>query len=623
MPRPKRQRPAWLPNWVPFKDGRYLGLARQTILAWASAILALSFFLLTVCYASERSSISHLKFVRSSRSNTILVLRILSEAAALFLSATIHSTFEVVQWVLISRPGGIRLSQYLALQSSTGPLGLIALALGAGLSPAQWPFSPRVLSLLRLLAELTVPVLGVLIMGRVNVNTLYAPIEGTMQPFAFGMEPFNSSVAFQLGVMQDLLFNLNYVTFLSDPSHAVNLAPERGEDQGCVRGLSLASNKSCSLRVLIVQEYQNVFATLPLAKDSTSRYHAILSQNQHVYSLEYQDNVNIAPHSNLSCEYFRSGPSHYRLCIGNAADHWLHASLTPCPAALVRQAKCAAKNENWEDAHTFTTALKPSTQLATIAYNRPSGYILSHDLKSPAVPAKIDASDFLLALRVILNTTIPDYIGVDSANPILGVPTQFFGRLIAAQMYRYSEIMEHNPEARLRGVNALQSLLAMTLFYCQNGVLNNTIYARNQQGQRRLPKYDVGLFDGSDVKNATVAQAETRYKIEVGRDTLVAYIVLSGATLLICFCVLAVGSLMELAKFDAEPTLWPAFDFWTQCRVEDNSGKVVTAQDRTEMAWIYHGRELFRAVGGLNVTRRKRKMRGNAELELPGVRAQD
>jgi hypothetical protein len=165
MPRPKRQRPAWLPPWVPFKEGRYLGLAKQTILAWVSLILALAFFLLTVSYAAKKSSISDLKFVLCSRSNTILVLRLLSEAAALFLSATIHSTFELAQWVLISRPGGIRLSQYLALQSGTGPLGLIVLALGGGLPLGHWPMKPRALSLARLLAELTVPVLGVLIMS--------------------------------------------------------------------------------------------------------------------------------------------------------------------------------------------------------------------------------------------------------------------------------------------------------------------------------------------------------------------------------------------------------------------------------------------------------------------------
>lgn len=83
----------------------------------------------------------------------------------MLLGSTIYSTFELVQWVLISRPDGVRLPQYLALQSGTGPLGLLVLALGKGLPARQWPMKPRIMSLLRLIAELVVPVAGVLIMS--------------------------------------------------------------------------------------------------------------------------------------------------------------------------------------------------------------------------------------------------------------------------------------------------------------------------------------------------------------------------------------------------------------------------------------------------------------------------
>lgn len=166
MPRPKRQRPRWLPKWVPFKDGRYLGLAKQTLLAWTSTLLAVGFFCLTVTFAFGSSRLSKSRIFYSSQSNTILVLRIFSEAAGLFLAGTVHSTFEIVQWVLVSRPEGIHFPQFLALQPSTGPLGLIAIALGRGLPPSQWPFPPRLMSMLRLMAEVSIPLLGVLIMSK-------------------------------------------------------------------------------------------------------------------------------------------------------------------------------------------------------------------------------------------------------------------------------------------------------------------------------------------------------------------------------------------------------------------------------------------------------------------------
>jgi hypothetical protein len=168
MPRSRRQRPAWLPSWVPYKDGRYLGLARQTILAWSSTILATAFFLMTVAYATRTARMSSTSFVHASQSNTILVLRILSEAHGVFLAGSVYSVFEVVQWVLISRPEGIQLPQFLALQSSTGPLGLLAIVSGQGLSTGEWPMKPRVMGLLRLVAQAIVPLTGVLIMSKHN-----------------------------------------------------------------------------------------------------------------------------------------------------------------------------------------------------------------------------------------------------------------------------------------------------------------------------------------------------------------------------------------------------------------------------------------------------------------------
>lgn len=165
MPRHRRQRPAWLPAWVPYKDGRYLGLARQTILAWSSTLLAMAFFLMTIAYATRTGRFPRPHFVHASQSSTILILRILSEAHGIFLAGSVYSTFEVMQWVLISRAEGLQLPQFLALQSSTGPLGLMAIALGKGLPPGDWPMRPRLMSLLRLIAQAVVPLTGVMVMS--------------------------------------------------------------------------------------------------------------------------------------------------------------------------------------------------------------------------------------------------------------------------------------------------------------------------------------------------------------------------------------------------------------------------------------------------------------------------
>ncbi|KAF2260785.1 hypothetical protein CC78DRAFT_570995 [Lojkania enalia] len=607
--RHKRLRPSWLPRWIPYKDGRYLGLARQTLLAWLSTILALVFFLMTVAYATEKSRFSGFKFVHDSPSNTILVLRILSEATGVFLAGSIHSTFEVVQWVLISRPEGIRLSQFLALQSGTGHLGLFVLACGRGLPASQWPMKPRIMSLIRLIAELACPVLGVLIMSNVDTYPVYRPIQETITPFAVGMEPFNGSVASQLGVMEDILFNNAYVAFLSNPLHAVVITPSSAKREGCEKGVAQSNDTSCTRNVLITQEYQNLEAGLPFTQNLDTQ--VFVSTNQQVYSLEYRDNIDISRNA-LVCNDFHSGPGAYQICTSDGGDDWLHAAVIPCPASLVDKNDCRS-DLKWQRGPGFTTALRPSFANATVSYDRRDGRILSHKLETSNRPVKIDSSEILTALDHILNaTTLLDYSSM--SNSILGGQTHFFGRMVAGHMYRISKMMKTNPTARPKAVNAIQSLLAMTLFYCQNGVLAQTTLPFSPGSNGTSAGGDhVGAFAQQE-KSSFVALADTRYRINISRATLLAYIIMGGLALAICTLALVVGSILELIKFDAEPTLWPALDFWTQCRVETSDGVLVPAQKRADMAWIRSGRELFKEIETLRVTRRKRKLR-----EWPGM----
>lgn len=445
-----------------------------------------------------------------------------------------------------------------------------------------------------------------------NTSVIYAPIEDTVEPFALGMQDFNHSVAPQLGVMQDLLFNINYVTFLYNPLHSVNLGGKRDQTKGCVKGTGLTKNDSCTRTILVAQEYQNVDARLGLTQHLESN--VVLSENQQVYSLEYRDNVELSKDVR-NCKTFESGPVQYLFCVENHDDSWIRAEMIPCPVDLITLQRCA-QDESWHSSSGFSTALKASFVRATISYDRQDGRILSHEIDTEvgSKQANLDSAELLSAFTVILNTTVPDEPDVSSS--ILGTPSHFFGRLIAGHMYRIGKGMQTNPTTRVKGINAVQSLLGLVLFYCQNGILAQTVlpFAPNSGGQSQLTS---GAFQ-DEQKTAIVALAETKYRIKVGRATLIAYIVLSSVTLLVCILALVIGSILELVKFEAEPTLWPSLDFWTQCRVEDGNGKVITAEKRVELAWIYHGQELFKEIETLRVKRRKRKMRA-PELELPTV----
>lgn len=447
--------------------------------------------------------------------------------------------------------------------------------------------------------------------GNVNTHPVYTPVPSTLMPVAFGMETFNGSVASQLGVMEDLLFNLGYVAFLSNPLHAIDITPDaEKKKKDCVKGLGKTSDTSCARHVLITQEFQNVDAAIPFHGELDSQ--VVVAFNQRIYSLEYHDNIDI-PRTSARCEELSSGPAAYMICMRNAPDGSIEAAMISCPASLVSQGQCE-RNTTWKSNRGFTTSLSASFLNATVSYERTDGRVLLHEDQTDTKPTMIDASELLDALTVLLNAS---YIPPNSSlsNPILGTPTHSFGRLIAGHNYRISKIMETSPEYFVRGTNAIQSILAITLFYCQNGVLGQTVMPFVSNSTSVKSYYSDGAFSKQN-DNAYVALANIQYKVKVGRATLIAYTVVGGVTLFVCVTALVIGSLLELVKFDAEPTLWPALDFYTQCRVEDQNGKIVPAHKRVELAWIHDGRQLFKEIEGLRVTRRKR---GHGPLPEPGA----
>lgn len=133
------------------------------LLTWTFALLALSFMALTVAYASKDNFFSKMPFVYSSSSNTIFVLVLLTHITGSFLSGTIASTLDLILWLLVSRDGGIRFSNFLALAPGTGIAGLLLLARG-------WPVgaSARSWGIFRLIAITLPSILGVLIMSKIH-----------------------------------------------------------------------------------------------------------------------------------------------------------------------------------------------------------------------------------------------------------------------------------------------------------------------------------------------------------------------------------------------------------------------------------------------------------------------
>jgi hypothetical protein len=138
------------------------------------------------------------------------------------------------------------------------------------------------------------------------------------------MGGFDPSVAAQLGVMEDLLFNMDYSSFLMNPMNAFDITPKTERHQYCATGVHVYGNHSCSRTVSVNGALELVDAQL-LNSTQYPQADVMLSQNQQVYILEYRDGITHSFDNTTDCMTISSGPTAYQLCLANDQDQSLLA----------------------------------------------------------------------------------------------------------------------------------------------------------------------------------------------------------------------------------------------------------------------------------------------------------
>jgi hypothetical protein len=99
----------------------------QSKLTWLLAVATAIWLGFTLVYAFATSSVSHPLAFATDATTATRNLRILSEGVTLSLTALIGSSAGIVMWAAASSRRGITLSTWLAMSTSTGPLGLLSL----------------------------------------------------------------------------------------------------------------------------------------------------------------------------------------------------------------------------------------------------------------------------------------------------------------------------------------------------------------------------------------------------------------------------------------------------------------------------------------------------------------
>jgi len=87
----------------------------------------------------------------------------------------------------------------------------------------------------------------------------------------------------------------------------------------------------------------------------------------------------------------------------------------------------------------------------------------------------------------------------------------------------------------------------------------------------------LSLFPAAEPDTA-ILPAVLRYNIVVGRGSLIAYIIMSGVSWLLCTVILLAGSVNPMVRRAKETTDFPTLDFCTKCEVQDDGGAEVSKE---------------------------------------------
>jgi uncharacterized integral membrane protein len=529
-------------------------------LAWTGAALTLLLLVLTLFHCSQSPLQAHFHFLYSSSSRTIFVLSLLSGLTGLLLTATMSAALDNAKWTLVSRRNGAKLSRLLALQPSTGALGLLRLALG----PGARPLSPvRAWAALRLAALLLVPVLGVLIMS--NVNTYQAFTERAGGPVArgWGVGRFDAALTRNVSLVADRLLESELSRFLSEPSRAVDETPAADRLVACAHRPGVANVANCR-RVFFVPGGLEL-ADVPAAAADSGAVEAYVARGQQGSVLDFVEGPGVGQEWDYDvgseCAVYGFQFAAFELCMWNAAPNVIQAVIVQCPLN-VSSARACLDDTDWQKNPGWTTQLTNSFRRATVAYDATNGTILSYQYTKDASPAPISADEIREGFQVIF----PIFPDISSLTSLVTKPesTSLFPlyampAIIWSDLNGVAALSSTNPALLSRAQDTLQCLLAMMLYFSQP-----TVFALKLIGNDSLTPELLAFRDTLPTADTEVREARMQFQLVVDRPRLVVYASLCATALLACVAGLALGT---FGFGVPETTAFPGWDEQVRCRI--------------------------------------------------------
>jgi hypothetical protein len=235
---------------------------------------------------------------------------------------------------------------------------------------------------------------------------------------------------------------------------------------------------------------------------------------------------------------------------------------------------------SWYQNVDWTVKMSVFFQNSAVAYSRSNGTILWHSFADhPSLPVNLSALQILEAYDHLLLDTTKLLHDNSTDLPLFSGST--FPTFLWMSMPKFGGQHAINPATSNGVFSALQSLLAIPLFYCQSGVarrlIPTTMDGKSISNSDLSPLFAV--LSPLPERSSPASFAYHRYEILVSRPTLIAYVALSGAALLACSVaqVVITVSAKRTGRGSRMPHLsrFPALDLFAHCTIEDENRCVI------------------------------------------------
>ncbi|KAF2472238.1 uncharacterized protein BDR25DRAFT_203498, partial [Lindgomyces ingoldianus] len=475
----------------------------------------------------------------TSSSQSLLVLRVLSEMCTVILYLLVLCIMEDLQWAFASRTNGVGLLGFLSLDAGTRVWGLLRLLCTRTRSPSPH----RRYSFIRLSVLAIVPIPGITIMSSLRFEPFFSSRQS--YPIAAGLADLNSSTATSMSPQwaMALLFDIGNPQW--DNRNSIPMKPLDSFFGRCRTASNTTQWAPCDESYLLTG---GCLLITPQKDDLTTNPEATIYvvENTKSYHVEFgavHNQSELRSQGHCKTYGYDIGAIHFCVALGDTQE--VQHGWAVCPQNLMDRGLCL-NNTSWtRETFRYSSSFYVYRRAATVYYSRFNLSITAvRDMSTPT-PFLVTAGDVALVFDIVMRSI--NFHGSNSSDPTSSDLALF----MSAGLQK-----SDNPFVQQLARRQARKALAMVLHYFHANQIGAGGPESVWEATAPRPRLPPDMY-------TTLQIAVPSYHVVASRLTLYIFIGISSSLLLLCFTTI-VFTCGTVTKWPVR-TGYPALDFAIYC----------------------------------------------------------